>query len=245
METIDSKTVLKDILFVHRNVGKSPVAFGLLIFNMILLIIVIFFQPNRYLVISAYFLETLIIGIFNVFKMMTIRIFGPKESEIPNLKCYYLIPFFILHFGIFYFVQLEILLSSGKILDKLYPMQGSFIPNPFQFFRVTLGKEGIYIISAILLAQLFAFIYGFILQQEYKVVNCLRQAMQPYGRIILQQFVVLIGGFFIILINNAVVFSILLIIIKTLVDLYSSNKHSNNIFKILEEKATSDLNKTS
>jgi hypothetical protein len=127
------------------------------------------------------------------------------------------------------------------MLNKTYPIQNSFLPNPFQFFRVTLGEEGIYIISAIILAQLFAFIYDFILRKEYAVVNCLKQAMQPYGRIILQQFAVLIGGFFIILINNAVIFSILLIIIKTLVDLYSSNRHSKNIFKIIEEKVNEDL----
>ena len=39
---------------------------------------------------------------------------------------------------------------------------------------------------AILVMQLFALVYTFWLRGEYKVMNCLTQGMQPYGRIFLQ-----------------------------------------------------------
>jgi hypothetical protein len=243
------KKIIYDILKIHRNLRKSPEAYSILLFNILILGMVIFMEPNRYIVIAAYFFETLVIGIFNVFKMIIISFFSPIRKEKQNIVLtggskgslspmqmnLFLVVFFILHFSIFYFVQLGLLVGTAEGLDDSFPGTHSFIPNPFSFFRETLGEQGIITVFAVILMQLFVLFYSFLLKGEYKVTSCLAQAIQPYGRIILQQFVVLIGGFFIIIFQNTAVFSCILIILKTFVDIYAQQRHETNMLKRLGE----------
>ena len=243
--------IFYDILKIHRNIRRSPEVYNILLVNILILVMVIFMEPNRYIVIAAYFFETLIIGISNVIKMLIISLFSPARNEKPDIildksqvkgfssplqQNLFLILFFILHFSIFYFVQLGLMVGAGGSLDGNFPGSNSFLPDPFAFFKETFGEQGIITVIAIILMQLFSLIYSFIMKGEYKVTSCIYQAIQPYGRIILQQIVVLVGGFFIILMQDPVVFSCMLIIIKTFVDVYAQKKHDTKITKRLGEK---------
>jgi hypothetical protein len=150
------KFSISNILRTDRNLGRSPEAYGILLFNIFVLVMVLIFQADKYIVIAAYFLETLIIGIFNVIKMSIVALISPAARVAPE------------------------------------------------------------------------------------AMNCLTQGMQPYGRIFMQQFVVLLGGFVIIIFQNAVVFSVLLIIFKTFIDAWSQNKHNVKMLMKLAEKPVED-----
>jgi len=245
------KLSVTDFLRIDRNLGRSPEAWGFLLFNLLVLVMVLAFPADRYIVIAAYFLETLIIGIFNVVRMAIVALFSPvagsgteiidslrkdKGTPVQKQSNLFLILFFIMHFSIFYFVQLGLLIGSASMTDRDFPGNEGFFPNPYTFFRAALADQGAYILAGILAVQLFSLIYSFIIKGEYKVMNCITQGMQPYGRIILQQFVVLIGGFMIIIFQSAMVFSILLIILKTFIDAWAQNKHNKNILRKLMEK---------
>jgi hypothetical protein len=182
--------------------------------------------------------------------MLIITFFSPVRNETPNvmpdkrsvkgftspLKLnLFLVVFFILHFSIFYFVQLGFIAGAADGLDNGFPGNSSFIPNPFAFFSMALGGQGMYTMMVIILMQLFSLVYSFLLKGEYKVTNCMFQAVQPYGRIFLQQFIVLIGGFFIIFVRNVAVYSCLLIILKTFVDIYSLKRHDTKMLKRMAE----------
>jgi hypothetical protein len=198
----------------------SPLNIFLLAINTALLVSVIFLDPNKYIVVSVYFLETLIIGILNVVKMLSIYIYRKTRMHNNDSGSIFMIPFFIVHFGIFYFVQLALILGSGSGIDSDFPVKGGLVPNPLQFFKLTLGTEGRYIVLGIILMQLFVFIYAFLIKGEVRSRSLQYQMMEPYGRILVQQFVVIIGGFFIIFLGDAMAFSILLVIFKTLLDLF-------------------------
>jgi hypothetical protein len=249
------KLTLSSFLRIDRNLGRSPEAYGTLLFNILVLIMLLVFPEDRYIVIAAYFLETLVIGIFNVIKMAIVALFSPADNEAPKVmnslrqnknssprggSNLFLIVFFIMHFSIFYFVQLGILIGTADTMDRSFPGGDSFIPDPLVFFRAALGEEGKYILLAILVTQLFALVYSFIFKGEYRMMNCLTQGMQPYGRIFMQQFVVLLGGFVIIIFQNAVVFSVLLIIFKTFIDAWSQNKHNVRMLMKLAERPAED-----
>jgi hypothetical protein len=237
-----SKSYWRNIFRIRENIGKSPEAYGILLFNLFILGLVFFTDSGRYSVIAIYFLETLFFGIFNVIKMIIVALFGPKNTGKPDpqpdliddkatpskkLTNSFLIIFFILHFSVFYFVQLFMIMSFGGRMDNGFQASDSFIPNPLDFFRAALGDQLLIVTLSIVAMQLFYLIYGFLIKGEYKVMNCLVQGMQPYGRIFVQQFVVLIGGFFIIIFNSVGVFSVILILIKTLTDLYSQKRHED------------------
>lgn len=239
-------------LRIDRNLGRSPEAWGFLLFNLLVLIVVVANPSDRYLVIAAYFLETLIIGIFNVVRMAIIAVFSPAAGTGPEIMSslqkergtplqkqsnLFLILFFIMHFGIFYFVQLGLLIGSANMTDRDFPGNEGFFPNPYTFFRAALSDQGAYILAGILVVQVFSLVYSFLIKGEYKVMNCISQGIQPYGRIILQQFVVLIGGFMIIIFQSAMVFSVLLIILKTFIDAWAQNKHNRALLRKMIEKA--------
>ena len=238
---------LGDVLKIHRNIQGSPEAWGILLFN-ILLLLFLFLDPEaKYLVVAAYFLETLIIGIFNVIKMFIISVFNPGQGSTPGggatsvapktrmgslgSGLFYIV-FFIFHFGLFYFVQLTFVVV---MIGSRGGGESSFIPDPVRFFGATLGEQGLYIFLTLLAYQLFSLLHTFLLKGEYKERSVMAQGMQPYGRIIIQQFVVLIGGFFIILFNGALVLSLLLIIIKTFVDIYAQKYMDAAMMKQLED----------
>jgi hypothetical protein len=245
-----AKNIFYDIFRIRENLRKSPEAYGILLLNLLILGMVIFLKPNRYIVIAAYFFETFVIGVFNVIKMIIISLFNPSAREKPvdvqdkslmkgfkspvqmNL---FLIVFFILHFGVFYFVQLGLMTGVASDMDHDFPGRDSFLPSPLAFFTASFAGNGIYTMYAIILMQLFSLVYSFLIKGEYRTTNCMVQAIQPYGRILLQQVVVLIGGFIIILVHNAAVFSCILIIIKTFVDIYSQRRHETNVLKRLAE----------
>ena len=210
---------------VHNKKKKvfTPLNLFLIAINVALLISVLFFSPNKYLVISVYFLETFIIGIFNVIRMFTISLYQSRNNKGSLVAGVFMILFFVIHFGIFYFVQLALILGSGSSIDTTFPVKGGFIPNPFLFFKYTLGTEGRYIVLGIILFQLVAYIYMFLGRGEYRDKTMQHQMMEPYGRIFVQQFVVIIGGFFIIFTQNGLAFSILLILFKTILDLFPLN----------------------
>lgn len=244
MKPEKSNINIADILKVHRNLGGSPEAYAILFFNLLVLFFVIFYPEDKYIVVAAYFLETLIIGMFNVVKMVIITMFNPTGNDrlgndpawksnvdfkSPVAKNMFLIIFFIFHFGLFYFVQLVFLNVLATGFGSGFPAQSSFFPNPFTFFPAALGKQGVYIILTILAVQFFSFFYSFLIREEYKVTSCTRQGMQPYGRILVQQFVVIIGSFFIIIIQHAIVFSILLVLFKTFIDLYIFRRMDNKM----------------
>jgi len=213
---IDYKKYLK----TDRKKVFSPINLFLLAINIALLVSVIFLNPNKYIVVSVYFLETFIIGIFNVIKMFSISIFKIRNEKSGGIRSLFMIPFFIVHFGIFYFVQLVLILGFGSGLDSSFPVRSGMIPNPIEFFKVTLGEEGRIIVLGILAAQLFYYFYQFIAKGEYRSRAVEVQMMMPYGRILVQQFLVIIGGFFIMVFRTPIVYSILLIIFKTILDLF-------------------------
>jgi hypothetical protein len=256
----DSRTTkisIGDVLNIRRNLKGSPEAYGILLFNILLLAFVIFFETDRYLVVAAYFLETLIIGVFNVFKMLIIAFFSPEKDKTPDSKPFlvtnkdfsssgssniFLIIFFIFHFGFFYMVQLTFLAGMADISGRRIAGSSGFFPNPVTFFKSALGEQGAYILLSILLVQLFILVYSFLIKKEYRVMNCTTQGMQPYGRIIVQQMVVLIGSFFIIIVRDPAVLSILLIVIKTFIDIYAQKKFDVNMLRQIQDKMSSDTN---
>jgi hypothetical protein len=145
--------------------------------------------------------------------------------------------FFILHFGLFYIVQLTFLNAFATGFGDGFPGQSSFFPNPLTFFTAALGNQGTYILLSILAMQLFSLFYGFFFKKEYKVMTCAKQGMQPYGRIFVQQFVVIIGGFFIIIIQHAMVLSILLVLFKTFIDLFIFRRMDSKMMEKLARES--------
>ncbi|HNF43233.1 MAG TPA: DUF6498-containing protein, partial [Ferruginibacter sp.] len=76
-------------------------------------------------------------------------------------------------------------------------------------------------------------LFDFFLTGEYKTVSMLKVMMQPYGRIIVQQFVVIIGSMLLVF-GGGHVFILVLALVKIYVEVYF---RFDRIINITEAKA--------
>jgi hypothetical protein len=88
------------------------------------------------------------------------------------------------------------------------------ISNPTQY----IGNVGILLILMFFVTYGFAVIKDFILPQKYKTVSMAETMFSPYGRIFVQQFVVIIGSF-ILLFNASKIFILIFVITKIFFEL--------------------------
>jgi hypothetical protein len=158
---------------------------------------VLFEGWNAKEVFLVYCLETIIAGIFNLMKMGIVTAVrktdvwynGPSRSQQHGL---FFMLFFLLHYGMFVAVQMGLFFGvSGMVKD------GSM--NVFSFFYKwpqLLGKDAWIMLTGFIISYGFSMIYNFILPGEYQRVSMMRLMFQPYMRIFIQQFSVILGSMF-------------------------------------------------
>ncbi|MBD3723952.1 MAG: hypothetical protein IE891_04025 [Flavobacteriaceae bacterium] len=177
--------------------------------------------------VIVYALETVIIGIFHVVKMLTITFLSDNMKNDKG-KGVGLTLFFLVHYGFFVFIQTTfffVFLSMGD--DRISDSLGvSNFLNVLQF-------EGVQIaLVLMIISHAFKFWFNFYKNKRYQEVELALYMFQPYVRIIIQQFVAIIPGFFIILGNGGYAVAIVLILIRTTVDLYLTKiKTNENAFQ--------------
>lgn len=188
-------------------------------------------------IIFAYFLETIIIGIFNILKLFfTIR-YSKKENKNPDMGIsgYGLIFFFMFHYGFFVGVQSVFGFSLFSFEDN------GFIKEPFSIFdnyETILQLEGIkYALPAIVFMHLGKFLFDFLKNKKYLKFSSDDIMIKPYVRIFIQQFVVIIAFFFMTFSQTGVIAAILLVTFRLLIDLVlEAIKENSKTLDVLAEK---------
>lgn len=181
-----------------------------------------------------YALETLIIGIMTVIKLLITAIHQSRDvPENTNKKGIiaglFMIVFFIFHFGMFAAIQTSIFTSvSGLTKGTQGPLY--FFLNWYKFVT----PETVYALYMFIVSYAVTYLVPFMYHQEYKSQGMAQQMMEPYGRIFVQQFTVIIGSIF-LMFNWGIGFLIVFVGIKIYAEFYFQNKLSEKI-KLLSEK---------
>ncbi|WP_146190716.1 DUF6498-containing protein [Polaribacter aquimarinus] len=190
-------------------------------------------------VLFAYFLETIIIGFFNALKMFwSIRFGGHKTGG------YFLILFFLFHYGFFVGVQ-------SVFGFSLFEMDSnSIFREPFQVlknYQIILGLEEMkYAFPAIIFTHLGKFFSDFIKNEKYKKFLPTEIMFKPYVRIFIQQFVVILSFFFMVLGKAGIIAAILLILFRLFIDLFFEAIKENSLLldtmskKLANEKVSKE-----
>ncbi|MBL6962643.1 MAG: hypothetical protein ISR55_02375 [Bacteroidetes bacterium] len=215
MNKIDNRHILNIII-------RSNISYQILLANSLPVFGLIFFSWNAYYIIAAYFLESIVIGFINIFKIgLSSKYFtGSKE----NPKGYFVIPFFIFHYGFFIFVQLTILNSvlSMSTTDFSYH-SNSLIPNFIEFFSACFNQKGELLLVIFLVTHLFDFMFRYVRSKSFKNISTSKQMFEPYVRIFVQQFIVIFGAFMLFIVNSGTVLVVMLVLFKTCADLIMFN----------------------
>ena len=187
-----------------------------------LVLLVVIGEIDARTILFAYFLETIIIGVFNCFKM-----YASYKHNDTTAKIWQLIPFFIFHYSFFIAVQsvfLFAIFSFGK---------HSLVKEPFSIienYNTVIHLDGMLIVIGLFtITQFLKYLFDFSMMKKYNEYKVNEVMFKPYARIFIQQFTVILAGFFIAFSNASIVAAILLIIIRALVDFFLVAIRENSI----------------
>ena len=211
----------------------------ILISSIYLLVLVILGHVSSLSILFVYFLETLIIGIFNALKIFWVLKYGKQKGKTPNPMGYGIILFFLVHYGFFVAIQ-------SVFGFSLFEMgEASIFKDPFHIlenYSIVLRLEDIkYALPAIMFNHVGKFFADFIRNKKYAVFTASEIMFKPYVRIAIQQFVVILSSFFIIFDYAGIMAAILLILLRLFIDLaLEAIRKDSKMLEALAEKMAND-----
>lgn len=186
-------------------------------------------------VVIAYFLETIIIGVLHVFKMLIVFFYSDQQKfDVPTpsntITGFVVIPFFIFHYFFFIFVQSVFIFV---LLNNLLPKSSDAF-SVFSNYAYLLSQHDILMAFLTLAFTNVAItLKDFILPRKYKKATISKMFSQPYLRIFIQQFVTIIAGFLAIASNGTVLAAIMIISFRLVTDLFIIAATEDADFKTL------------
>lgn len=175
-------------------------------------------------VVILYTVETIMIGIFHLLKLLMISIAQGGQKE--KFRVIFHIGFFTFHYGIFVFVQTTFFFFFLSMEDPR--ISDDF---GFQNFATVSHFPGVQNgLAFLVISYLLKFWFGFYRSQYYKTVDIEVYFFQPYLRIFIQQFVTIIPGFFIIFGNAGFIAAILLIVIRSVTDYFIDKMRTDPVY---------------
>jgi hypothetical protein len=209
-------------LFAWYRVGSSYAAVAsLLITNAIPLIGVLFLGWNVWTILTIYWLENGVVGVYNVLKMahaegptadgMTVTMNG---RPVPAGGTAVLIPFFIVHYGIFWLVHGVFILTLPWFfaLGSGGPSEGGprFGSDPLAIAIVLVG---------LFISHGVSYRFNYIGRGEYLRTSPAAQMFAPYGRLVVLHITIIIGGMAIAFTGAPAAAVLVLVVLKTALDL--------------------------
>lgn len=189
--------------------GSNPHAqIALIVANLVPVVGVLFFDWSLFLILFLYWVETGIVGFFNIFRIAKSQ--GPfptlkgtnfekfdeklkkalLQDDAPSIKQIYrvirmvLIPFFLMHYGIFNTVHVVFIVVL-------------FAPDEFAsstFFGVEAGSF-LVALAGLFASHFISYKQNYIGNEEYKHINPLQQMFKPYKRIVLLHLFIIASAF--------------------------------------------------
>ena len=193
----------------------------ILLSNLLIVVGMIIFKWSPLSVFALYMLETIIIGLLHGLKMLFI---GTASNEIGSTaKLFFSIPFFLLHFMFFVFIQASLVMPQEVAsffggFGRLF----SFVHGEYLIFLIVIATFNMYI----LIKDLF-------FNDRYKNVSLDKVFFEPYPRIFIQQFTVILGAGLMMFTGSYWGLLIVFIIAKTTAEILISQRlHNEQLKKI-------------
>jgi len=188
----DMATTWKDI--TKKKLTQSD--WSLLIANLLPVVGVWFFNWSAQEVFLVYCLETIIIGIFALLKMLITGLIKKNDEwqttggATIKQPFWFFMFFFLIHYGFFVAIQMGIFFSVSGIGDQ----NNITISNFFSKWPSLLTNDAYIMLGVFIVSYGFRFISDFILSGDYKTSSLGYLMFQPYGRIFVQQVTVILGS---------------------------------------------------
>jgi hypothetical protein len=183
--------------------------FVLIIVNILPIFGVIFLDWQVGSIVSIYWVENIVIGIYNVLKIIKSENFFLEKSSKNKLSKatvkLILISFFIFHFGLFTLVH-------GVFIYFIFLREGINFIALFWGFVSLMISHGI------------SYVENYLMKQEYKNVNMIDLMALPYKRVSILHMVVIFSGFVVLILSRSILSVVMLVFLKTVVDVIAHKK---------------------
>ena len=213
---------------------RLPISsYALVAANLIPLVGVLFYDWNAILVLALFWIENLIIGGFNVVRMVTVSVRSKEWSGLFKSV------FFIFHYGAFCVVH-------GSLLTKIigypevqyityfeqsnFPLAEIFLEGVAVFlsFIDNLAPEIWLGMAALVLSRFVSFIENFILRGEIFTARLGKLMKQPYQQIIVMHIGLVVGAMILQKLNSPVWLLALIVLLKIFFDFKQHKKRHEN-----------------
>ncbi len=198
-----------------------PSVLSLLLANLFPLYGVLFLGWDVFLVILIFWLENIVIGAFNVLRML---VASPRDGSSWAAKAF-LVPFFCVHYGGF-------CAGHGVFVVAFFGGamrgEGTFrgLEDVLGFVRTTGLK---WAILGLLLSHGVSFVMNYLRKGEYRNASLNELMVQPYGRVVILHLTIILGGFVALALRSPVWALVLLIGMKVVVDLKAHLKEREKL----------------
>ena len=206
----------------------------LIIINLIFVPIIFYQQLNPFMMIFLYWMESIIIGFFNIFKMILAGMFDQDRNFYLAglLGAIGLTLFFIIHFGGFnagHFVFLLVfsMINSGAE-NELQLAWDNFL-HAFSPLGIASSKQLLFspFFAVLLLfsSHLLSFIINFLKPAKFYKQQVTELMFIPYKRVIVMHITIIASAFALVYyMDLGLVFIVILSVLKTSVDVFSHIK---------------------
>ena len=200
---------------------------ALTVANLVPLLGVFFLGWEAAAIVLLYWIENLIVGLFNILRMIVVKV----ESPARQFQKLFMIPFFCVHFGGFCAVHGFFLLTFFKIgaPEQALSSSGAWL-GPLVFLQLLYSvimqlwqsrPPGlVWPAGGLLVSHGISFIINFINRQEYLSLKLNEIMFRPYKRIFLMHVAIIAGGFFILKLGSPVALLCILIFLKIGMDIW-------------------------
>lgn len=191
---------------------------------------------DPFAIVMVYFLETIIIGFIHSYKMHYVGKYSRTQRNVEGQNPNFKVGFFIVHYSFFVAVQSIFVFAIFSLSDYNIKEPFNLIAN----FKYVLTLKGIgYALGVTFVMLAVQTYFSFIKTKMYNFYTVDRLFMQPYLRIFVQQFTVILAIFFIVFFPSGIMAAVLLILIRLFVDLVGVyiNSSEGNLRKLASRLA--------
>ncbi len=231
---------LPPLLRWARTVSSAISLVALIGFNLLPLVGVLFWDWSLMLILVLYWIESGIVGFINIFKIalargdggggpavtvseagritINVRRLGAVSS---NLAPGCLVPFFVMHYGIFWvvhgvFVFLMPLFAGIGSVEVGTDGRVGFSPMPFG--DLPLGTLALAVVG-LAISHAASFFLNYVGRREYLRVTPAQQMFSVYGRVVALHLTIVLGATLIAFVGTPVVLLAILVGVKIVIDL--------------------------
>jgi hypothetical protein len=199
------------VLPEERPEWLTPSVVALIAANLVPVYGVLFLGWDTFVIVFLFWLENVIVGLFNVLRIVCARPSDPVGC-IGKLGA---VPFFCFHYGMFCAVHgvFVFALFGGALREP----RG--LPTPGFVWDTVTSARLVVPFLALVASHGFSFLYNYIGKGEYRTANIGKLFGQPYARVVVLHVAILFGGFLTMALGSPVFGLFLLVVLKIGLDI--------------------------